>query len=491
MNFLNQWNYFLALGPQAILTAFAIGILLFGVSKDNNSDEHQGWLLGRISLAGVIAAGIVNAGLYPFADRLSDGIVAVDRYALFSNWVLLLGSAMAILISISYVEKQRIQVPEYFALLLFSTVGLMLMTASLDLMLVFIGLEIASISVYALASIDQRSPKGSEAGLKYFLLGAFSTGIFLYGVALIYGSTGSANLTEILNATVDADDTGVMLITGVIMLAVGFCFKVGVVPFHMWTPDVYQGSPMPITGYMSVAIKAGAFFTFYRIFGIYLDNIQFAWATVFWWLALLTMIGANLVALVQNNVKRLLAYSGIAHSGYLLITVLANNTTSESGLLYYLAVYTVANMGLFAGFVVVANHSEHQVEVSDYAGLGNKQPFIAMALTVFLLSLGGFPATGGFIGKILILRGALEDHYLSLAIALVISTLISYWYYLRLAWFMWMKDQDETSNADKAPKVKIPLVLKLVLALSLVLIVYAGIFPSQLIGFIETSLLKG
>ena len=161
MNFLNQWNYFLALGPQAILTAFAIGILLFGVSKDNNSDEHQGWLLGRISLAGVIVAGLMNAGLYPFADRLSDGIVAVDRYALFSNWVLLLGSAMAILISISYVEKQKIQVPEYFALILFSTVGLMLMTASLDLMLVFIGLEIASISVYALAAIDQRSPKGA------------------------------------------------------------------------------------------------------------------------------------------------------------------------------------------------------------------------------------------------------------------------------------------------------------------------------------------
>ena len=190
MDFLNQWNYFLALGPQAILTTFAIGILLFGVSRNNTSDEHRGWLLGRISLAGVIVAGIVNAGLYPFADSFSDGIVAVDRYALFSNWVLLLGSAMAILISISYVEKQRIQVPEYFALLLFSTVGLMLMTASLDLMLVFIGLEIASISVYALATIDQRSPKGSEAGLKYFLLGAFSTGIFLYGVALIYGPLG-------------------------------------------------------------------------------------------------------------------------------------------------------------------------------------------------------------------------------------------------------------------------------------------------------------
>jgi len=485
MNFANQWNYFVALGPQAILTVFAIGILLIGVNRQEENTNSTCWNLGWIALMGVLSATIMNGILYTVVKPSYQGIVAVDGYSILANWVLLIGLAMAILISVGYVDRQRLQAPEYFCLLLFSTIGLMLMTASLDLILIFIGLEIASISVYALAAIDQRSPRGAEAGLKYFLLGAFSTGIFLYGVALIYGATSSVNLLGIEAAVAAGTSSPAMLLTGVIMLAVGFCFKVSVVPFHMWTPDVYQGAPLPITGYMSVAIKVGAFLTFFRVFGVYLDGLHESWSGVFWWLAVITMISGNLIALTQNNIKRLLAYSGIAHSGYLLITLQANNPTSESGLLFYLTVYSLANLGLFAGMIFVANQGETKVEIDNYAGLGVKYPFVALSLTLFLFSLAGFPGTGGFIGKVLILRGALEEHYIGLSLTLVLGTLISYWYYLRIAWFMWMKDPANDPLHDTSSTSGVPVMLRVVLIFAFVLIIYTGLFPSQWIDLME------
>jgi len=484
MDFTQNWHYLVAMAPEIVLTGFAITVLLIGVSRSRTGEAKLVQKLGSISLLGIATAGLANYILYTVFDSSSQGIVAVDSYSLFANWILLLSLGLAILISIPYVERQGLQAPEYFALLMFCSVGLMVMSASLDLMLIFIGLEIASISVYALAAIDQRSSRGSEAGLKYFLLGAFSTGIFLYGVALIYGATSSVNLIEIADVIATGSPNEGMLLIGAIMLAVGFCFKVSIVPFHMWTPDVYEGSPLPVTAYMSVAVKAGVFLTFFRVFAVYLEGVHYSWSNVLWCLSVFTMIGANLVALTQNNVKRLLAYSGIAHSGYLLITLIANNATSQSGLLFYLSAYVLGNLGLFAGIAFVSNQSEEKLDVESYAGLGIKYPFVALALTVFLFSLGGFPGTGGFIGKVLILQGALQDNYIFLCVALVLSTLISYWYYLRIAWFMWMKDPLDQSGDESSPSGPSPLMLRSILIFTSVLIVFLGIFPSKWIEFV-------
>jgi len=491
MDFTKQWHYFLAMAPEILLTVFAITVLLFGVSRGRNGRIKEVRNLGCISLLGIATAGLANYILYTTNVSSPQGIVAVDAYSLVANWILLLSVGLTILISIPYVERQELQAPEYFALLLFCSVGLMVMSASLDLMLIFIGLEIASISVYALAAIDQRSPRGSEAGLKYFLLGAFSTGIFLYGVALVYGATSSVNLIEIAGAVTTGSANESMLLIGTIMLAVGFCFKVSIVPFHMWTPDVYEGSPLPVTAYMSVAVKAGAFLTFFRVFAVHLEGVHYSWSDVLWCLSILTMVGANLVALTQNNIKRLLAYSGIAHSGYLLITIIANNATSQSGLLFYLTAYVLGNLGLFAGITFVSDQSEDNLEVENYSGLGSNYPFIALTLTIFLFSLGGFPGTGGFIGKVLILQGALEDNYIFLCVALVLSTLISYWYYLRIAWLMWMKDPLAQTKDESSSPVPMPAILRSILIFTSLLIIYLGIFPSKWIEFVGlASLMK-
>tara|TARA_B110000196_G_C21153338_1_gene671301 strand:- start:2905 stop:4380 length:1476 start_codon:yes stop_codon:yes gene_type:complete len=486
MDFTNQWHYLLAMAPEIVLIGFAIGLLLFGVSRDKSQDSMKNRDLGWIALLGVAVSAFGNGWLYASASSSSQGIVTVDTYSLLANWILLLSLAMVILISVPYVERQKLQAPEYFALLMFGTVGLMVMSASLDLMLIFIGLEIASISIYALVAIDQRSSRGAEAGLKYFLLGAFSTGIFLYGVALIYGATSSVNLVAIADTFVDGQSNELMLLVGTIMLAVGFCFKVSVVPFHMWTPDAYEGAPLPVTAYMSVAVKSGAFLTFYRVFSVYLEGAHHSWSEVLWGLSILTMVGANLIALTQNNIKRLLAYSGIAHSGYLLMTLVANNATSQSGLLFYLTAYVLSSLGLFAGIVFVSNQSETNVDVENYSGLGVNYPFIAFALTVFLLSLGGFPGTGGFIGKVLILQGSLESGHISLAVALVLSTLISYGYYLRIVWLMWMKDPLAQDADNPSSPIVVPLILQLLLVFTLVSVIYLGLLPGQWIEFVES-----
>jgi NADH-quinone oxidoreductase subunit N len=341
-----------------------------------------------------------------------------------------------------------------------------------------------SVGVYALTAFNRRDRRSAEAGLKYFLLGAFSTGFFLYGIALAYGATGSTNIADIGTAIATGSASPTLSILGATFLVIGFGFKVSAVPFHMWTPDVYEGAPAPVTAFMSGAVKAAAFVAFLRVVYVGFDGVHDALYPVLWWLAALTMVAANLIALVQSNVKRMLAYSSIAHAGYLLVAITAATESAAAGLLFYLLVYTVMNIGAFAIVIGVAHQSEERLQVEDYAGFGWAQPMLGVFLTIFLLSLAGFPGTGGFMGKIYLLQGAADAQLWYLMAILVLTTIASYWYYLRVAWFMWMKPPLTPTQHDL---VIAPFPMRIALYASVAIVLYTGFFPGAALELAQTS----
>ena len=484
LDFSNQAHYILALLPEAILTVLGMVLLILGVAGPKGGGGREASALGWWALGGLLLAGLANGWLYGVTEATTAGMIAVDRYRLFSNWILLLAALLSVLISSSYVVKQRLQAAEFYALIIFSTVGMMLMAAGRDLIVIFLGLEVMSIAVYSLAALNRRDRRSAEAGLKYFILGAFSTGFFLYGIALVYGATGSTNLAAIAEGIDAGSFHQTLLVVGVLLIAAGFAFKVSAVPFHMWTPDVYEGSPAPVTAFMSAAVKAASFVAFLRVFLVGFHGVYESWGSILWWLAVVTMIAANLVALVQGNVKRLLAYSSIAHAGYLMVALVAANETAAAGLLFYLLVYALMNIGAFAIVISVAHQGEERLRIEDYTGLGWQQPLLGVVFTIFLLSLAGFPGTGGFVGKIFLLQGVAEARLWSLAVVLVLTTVISYWYYLRIAWYMWMRDAaSEKSHA----RVYAPLGMKVALFVGVGLILLTGIFPGGALEFARSS----
>ena len=341
-----------------------------------------------------------------------------------------------------------------------------------------------SISVYALTAFNRRDRKSAEAGLKYFLLGAFATGFFLYGIALVYGATGSTNVFDIGRMVSSGKASSTLLTIGIAFLTIGFGFKVSAVPFHMWTPDVYEGAPAPVTAFMSAAVKAAAFVAFLRVFMVGFDGAYDTWYPIMWWLAAITMVAANLMALVQSSVKRMLAYSSVAHAGYLLVAITASNQAAAAGLLFYLLIYTVMNIGAFAIVIAVAHHAEERLQVEDYAGFGWAQPVIGLFLTVFLLSLAGFPGTGGFMAKIYLLQAAADAQLWYLMVVLVLTTIASYWYYLRVGWFMWMKPQAAEGQHDR---VVVPGPMRIALVASVAIVLYLGLFPDAVLEFARES----
>ncbi len=484
LDFSNQAHFIVALLPQVILSVWGIVILLVGVSFRRPDGSGTAVDLGWLSVAGILAAALANGWLYSVTEVGTHSMIALDRFALFSNWIVLSGAGIGILISQSYIKRQGLQEAEFYALLIYSTVGLMLMAAARDLIVVFLGLEIMSVAVYVLAAINRRDPRSAEAGLKYFLLGAFSTGFFLYGIALVYGATGSTHISAIADSVADGSAHGALLVFGIALLTVGFSFKVSVVPFHMWTPDVYEGAPTPVTAFMSVAVKAGAFLAFLRVFSVAFEGAYDSWWAILWWLSLLTMVFANVIATVQVSIKRMLAYSGIAHAGYLMVAIVAANETAAAGLLFYLLTYTLMNIGAFGIVILVSGQGEDRLRIEDYAGLGWRQPLLGVLFTVFLLSLAGFPGTGGFMAKVFLLQGAVEANLLYLSVVLVLTTVASYWYYLRVAWYMWMRD---AAPGDAADPIQIPVAMRLALVTGVVLIVYLGVFPGATLEFARSS----
>ena len=482
LDFSNQAHFIVALAPEIILSVWGIAILLIGVSRPDGprTSSDLGWL----SVLGILVAALANGWLYSVTEVGTDSMIALDRFALFSNWILLSGTALAVLISLSYVQRQGLQAAEFYALLIYSTVGLMIMAAARDLIVIFLGLEIMSIAVYVLAAINRRDPRSAEAGLKYFLLGAFSTGFFLYGIALLYGATGSTHISAIADSIASGNAHGALLVFGIALLTVGFAFKVSAVPFHMWTPDVYEGAPTPVTAYMSVAVKAGAFLAFLRVFTVAFGGAYESWWAILWWLSVLTMVVANFIATVQVSIKRMLAYSGIAHAGYLMVAIVAANETASAGLLFYLLTYTLMNIGAFAIVILVSGQGEDRLQIEEYAGFGWSQPLLGVVFTVLLLSLAGFPGTGGFMAKVFLLQGAMEANLVYLSVVLVLTTVASYWYYLRVAWYMWMRDAPPDVAAEP---IQVPFAMRLVLMTSVVLIVYLGIFPGATLELARSS----
>ena len=484
LDFSNQAHFLIALAPEFVLSVWGMVILMLGVSRRQRSNPDAATDLGWMSLMGVLVAASVNGWLYGVSEVGTDSMIAVDRFALFANWIFLAAVGLGILISLAYVKRQELQAGEFYALLIYSTVGLMVMAAARDLIVIFLGLEIMSIAVYALTAMNRRDRKSAEAGLKYFMLGAFSTGFFLYGIALVYGAAGSTHVGRIADVVASGSAHEALLGFGIALLAVGFAFKVSAVPFHMWTPDVYEGAPTPVTAFMSVAVKAGAFVAFLRVFSVAFGGAYESWWAILWWLAVITMVVANLIALVQVSVKRMLAYSGIAHAGYLMVAIVAANETAAAGLLFYLLIYTLMNIGAFGVVILVSRQSEERQRIEDYAGFGWQQPVLGVFLSIFLLSLAGFPGTGGFMAKIFLLQGAMEADLVYLSVILVLTTVVSYWYYLRVAWYMWMR---EAPSADTQEGISVPLAMQLALVIGVVLVVYLGIFPGGTIDFARSS----
>jgi len=395
-----------AIMPSLILVCFGMGILLVNVFMPRGKTAPAMVL----SIVAVLAAAVASVGAWSSPEFGFAGHVANDKFAAFFNISILLAAGLSMLMSESYLGREDYKVGEYYPLILFTCSGAMWMASGTDMMTIFLGLEVMSVSLYVLAGFFRGQTKSNEAGLKYFLLGAFSTGFLLYGMALLYGVTGTTNVADIGRFLSGNPEqlTAAMTLAGMVMLSIGFLFKIAVAPFHMWTPDVYQGAPTPITAFMSAGPKAAAFAAFLRVFFLGLGELQNEWTAALWILAVLTMIAGNFIAIFQTDLKRMLAYSSIAHAGYALVGMVAANEIGVSGILFYMLAYTFMNIGAFAVLTLAGKKGEENLTLEGFAGFGYKKPLLGVVLTLFLFSLMGIPPTAGFAGKFYIFAGAVK-----------------------------------------------------------------------------------
>jgi NADH-quinone oxidoreductase subunit N len=397
-------------------------------------------------------------------------MIILDNFSIFFNVIILIITFLTILISISYLERMGINYGEYYSLILFSAVGMMVLSSSTDLITIFIGLEIMSIAIYILAGFNRESMKSNESALKYFLLGSFATGFFLYGISLIYGATGTTNIRDIALKV----NLSPLILAGIGFIIVGFAFKVSLVPFHMWTPDVYEGAPTSVTAFMSAGVKVSAFAAFLRVLLISFPVIETDWSKILWALSIITMTLGNIVALSQTNLKRMLAYSSIAHAGYILIGFVAGGNLGSSSILFYLLSYTFMNMGAFGVIILLGEGKGEGDNLVDFSGIGFRRPFLAFCMTVFMLSLAGIPPTSGFVGKFYIFSSAVKTGYIDLAIIGVLNSLISLYYYLRVIVYMYMKEPEK-----EIVFISLKPALTFALLISLIATIHIGIFPSN------------
>jgi NADH-quinone oxidoreductase subunit N len=456
--------------PELVLSVFGIIIMLVDPKLPPKSNTKP---LGMIALVGVLAglaATCIQAQNYGDAFF---GMVRVDAFSVFFHFVILLIALVVILVSFNYLEVQHIHSGEYYGLVLFGTVGMMLMSSAIELVLIFIALEISSISTYILAGFRRRTAESSEASLKYFLLGSFATAFFLYGVALVFGATGSTNVYAIAKAI--QTQPSVLVYLAVALMFVGLGFKVASAPFHVWTPDVYEGSPAPVVALMSTGPKAAAFAVLLRV--LFATGAP-GWFWMIWVSAALSMTLGNIGALVQQNIKRLLAYSSIAHAGYLLVAFAAARETGISAAIFYAASYAAMNVGAFAIVAHLSGRGERYVTLDDYSGLGRRSPLLAGILTIFLLSLIGIPITGGFFAKFYVFSAALQANLVGLTIIGVINSAIAAYYYLRVIVYMYMRDE-----RFEAPVARIPAGLGVGLAISLIATIYLGVLPGRVLDY--------
>jgi len=470
-----------AILPAIILSLFGIAVMV----AEPFVSEAKKSVLAWLALIGTVAA---MFGLIPMAANRGQwysNLWIVDDFDIFLNFVFLLIAAITILTAADYLRRERMNHPEFFALLLFATAGMLMMAGSNELIMVFLGLEILSIATYVMAGFRRTDLKSNESALKYFLLGSFSSAFFLYGVALIFGATGSTNLLAIAEALRSSEvQTSLVELSAALML-IALCFKVAVAPFHVWTPDVYEGAPTPVTGFMSVGPKAAGFAVLFRVFLTAFPSLHDRWASAIWLIAALTMILGNVIAVVQPNIKRMLAYSSIAHAGYVAVAFTATSNRGVSAALFYLLAYSLMNLGAFAIITMLGREEDKRVNLTDFAGLGAKRPGLAALLSVFLLSLAGVPGTAGFAGKFFIFRAALESRLIWLAIIGVVTTVVSFYYYLYVIVQMYMKEP-----VDEFADVKVPATVKLALIVSAVGTLYLGILPTSVLDWTSSAVLS-
>ncbi len=476
---------FWAMFPEVVLTGWALWLML--VAGWRHAGEEDQRRAGHIALAALVSALLALWWLWAKDPRPAGlaPMVALDGFRYASSTIFLIGAILTVLLSLGYVGRERILTPEYYLLILFATIGMMVMSAAADLIVLFIGLEVMSVCVYVLTGINRRSVFGAEAALKYFLLGAFASGFVIYGIALIYGATGTTNLTLIDAQTLNLGlQSNGMLMAGIGLLLIGFAFKVAAVPFHMWTPDVYDGAPTPITAFMAAAVKAAAFAALMRIMVHALGDSIATWQNAVWWLAVATMLGGNLMALAQRHLKRMLAYSSVGHAGYMLTAVVSGTETGAAAYLFYAFAYTLVTLGAFGVLTVVGRNGERDVRIDDMAGLASKQPWIAFAMAVFMMSLLGFPGTAGFMAKWYVLMSAIQADQWMLSILLVIASVVSAGYYLPVIMEMYMRppiteDAHRESIAVGAGRW--------VIGATAALLLFFGLFPGRLMDASRAS----
>ena len=504
------------IAPEVIICLAAVVVMLV----DAFGRPTQRWITGTISLAGIAAAAAGTIWLWSTGTGAADafnGMIVLDELRLGFTLIFLLVSGLTLLISTVWVDSENLPAGEFHSLLLFATVGMMLMASGNDLVIVFLGLEILSIATYVMAGFRRTDVRSNESSLKYFILGSFSSAFLLYGIALVYGATsiaepgpggsvsrivaGTTNIAEIATRIGQAQYPA-LLFAGAAMMLVGFGFKIATAPFHIWTPDVYEGAPTPVTAFMAAGPKAAGFASFMRvfIFGLPLvvsastasnGNLHQLWVSTLVVMAILTMTLGNVVAIVQTNVKRLLAYSSIAHAGYALVgfvaagaaTDLNQRNTAITAVVFYLLTYAVMNIGAFAVIQLIARSGDRRTSIEDYRGIGFESPVLAFSLSLFMLSLLGMPLTAGFMGKIMVFGSAIDQKYYGLVVIGVLNTAVSAYYYLRLIIVMFF---GERTMAWSAPKI--PASVAVALVITVLGVLYLGIFPGRVINALQTRI---
>lgn len=461
--------------PEIVMTISALVLLVADVLLPRKSQ-----VLAWVTLAGI---GATFLALLPFIGtrvEVSNGLIAVDSFALFFKVIFLLAAAMTVLMSVRYLDVEGASPGEYYFLILSSTLGMMIMAGGIDLITSFIGLETMAVSFYILAGFIKPNQRSNEAAVKYFLLGAFSLGVLLYGMSLLYGLSGTTNL-RVMAAAFVGQEKDPLLVLAVILVAAGMAFKIAAVPFHMWAPDVYEGAPTPITAFLSVGSKAASFAMLIRIFFEGVPSLEADWRLLFEVLAIVTMVVGNVAAVTQTNIKRMLAYSSVAHAGYLLMGVVANTERGVTAMLVYLMIYSFMQMGAFTVIVLLHRKDLIGEDLKDFSGLASRSPFAAFAMLLFMLSLGGIPPTAGFMGKFWLFGAAIEQGYYTMAIVGVLASAVSLYYYLRIVVFMYLKKETTGSDPVTSPA------LALTLAVAVVATLFLGMYPRQVFDFAEVS----
>jgi NADH-quinone oxidoreductase subunit N len=464
--------------PVIIVVLSACAVLLAEAFRRPGEEMPVAWL----GIIGVVGAVVTSVSLWG-RNAVGFGVIVVDNYTIFFNVTISAIGLLAILVSAGSAERDHLPIGEYYALMLFALSGMMLMGATRDLLVIFLALEIMSLAVYVMTGLKRTSEESAEAAFKYFVLGGFSSAFFLYGIAFAFAVMGTTRLDElgirIASSTMNPD---ILVVVATVLLLVGFAFKVSAVPFHMWTPDAYQGAPTLVTGFMSTGVKAAAFAAFVRVFLTALEPLRVDWVPVVSAVAGVTMIVGTVVGVAQVSVKRMLAYSSIAHAGYLLVGLVAASTDGKAAILFYLVAYGVTNLGAFGVLAALSTPDRPHDDVRDFAGLWTERPGLAALLTVFLLSLGGFPPTVGFVAKWYIFSAALQEQLVALAIIGVLTSVVSVFFYLRIVVQMYMTE-------DRAPghRPGVSAVAAAGLTIALIAVFYLGVLPGRLLAIAADS----